>query len=377
MKINLKDVFENENMAFEVPERSIASPIDGEFISKTKANVFSQLGIESKSRKSFGRAARIVAIAAVIAVFISGLSVSAMTYFLPDNALNQAIEFNSKVDYSTLGTDINQVCESNGLEFKLTQVLCDNNIMMLALECPKYKGGYVQPEIVGFDVSDSDEVSIDEDSGQHIFLSVNGKKDYLCNSFFNGSDAAYYKVHRTKLPENMCYITYTELKNIHNNSKIKFSFDRLAYFDAESAEFPRVEGNWNFEFAINRSNTRKRLDSAKITLENGQKYKIKNISISPLGMYFDYKLDNTDSKALDDSLCSANQDKTLKITMKDGTVYTDGVLYNDMETQSSSGTINGLKHHEGCFEAFFKVAIDVDNIESITVLNEIIYQSKG
>lgn len=337
-----------------------------------------------KKRKAFTKKslARIIAVA-VVAVIVAGVtSVGATNYFAPDNALNQMIELNDKVDYTTLGTEVNAKASSNGLDFEIKQVLCDNNIICIPIKCPKYNGEYVKP-------------CMEVEEGDDPFkIYVNDKDNFgaLSRAEYDGSDdfISYDK----DLSPDMCYITIGGLRNIRDNTKITVKFTQVSYFDKYEKQCD-VTGDWEFNFYINRSNTRKKLDVKDLVFENGEKDVAIRFVISPLGFQYDYRIKHGKEIELSKELQELNLKSTsgsyimakhlatslngsdmVKITMKDGTVYSDGDKSRVIDSNCSfSSSTNNPKEY-GSLNAIFTKAIDVENIKTITILDQVLYEAE-
>ncbi len=364
MKINISEILDNEYAV--IPERSIAVKTDSALTKRIESATLKKMKNNNKKPRCLGR---IIAAAAVIAITVSSVSVGAMSYFKPDNAINSMIEYNGAVDYSTLGTDVKQTASSNGLDFYLDQVLCDNNIMHFAIKCPKYNGRYVQPDVY---------VTSDDDWEYHLKFLINGKENCDSENTFTGADF----VRDVTYKKDYFYVTYSGIKDLKDNSTVELSFDRLTYFDAaDENDTCNVKGNWKFEFKINRSKTRKRLEVNDISFDNGENYKVKNFSISPLGFRFDYKLTYSKKAKKTNTLSSKNLangisgNANVYVTMKDGTVYTNGNPDITLDTSVTAVTGKNENFETGDFEAIFSKAISVDNIKSIKIIDSVIYEA--
>lgn len=393
MKINLTDIFDSLNTKEinEIPENTLNTKQMNDVTDRVREKTLNTLGIQSKGKKRIKFSAkRILAIACAAAVIAGATSVGAANYFKPENAINQMIELNDKVDYSTLGTDVNITASSNGLDFHIDQVLCDNTIMYIPIKCPKYKGRLVRPKTEPLaDLGDTD-------FEEHCRLLINGKDSLSGMGVYTGNEALSYK---KNLQENCCYITLTDLDGIRNNSEIKLIFDKLVYFDVKDEnDICDAEGNWEFTFTLNRSNTRQKLDVEDMIFENGEHYVSKSFIISPLGFKYKYNLkyeeptgeyEGTEidlekpvTKApfgsdimFSESLARhLNGKAMITIEMLDGTIYTDSDEQYDIESHTSSSVNNILKKNSGELSATFNSAIDVQNIKSITILDKVIYQ---
>lgn len=342
-------------------------------VDKNKKNVFRKKQI-----------LRVVAIVAIFTVIAGATTVGATNYFIPDNALNQMIELNDKIDYSTLGTDINASASYNGLEFKIDKILCDNEIMILPIKCPKYNEKYVKPQIIS------------EEGQDPLKIFINGKEQFFGTNGYDGS-TEFISINKDLQPD-MTYLTITGLSNIRNNSQISIKFDKLSYFDSFE-EVCDIVGEWEFNFTINRSNTRKRLKVNDLSFENGGKYIAKSFTISPLGFTYKYNLKKGEPISFDNDLgitlpkTQANRDiifsnhiayslqgkAMIIITMKDGTIYSNGDDNYTIESSCSCEERTIFKHSYKTFgelNATFIKAIDIENIKTITILDEVLYESE-
>lgn len=397
MKINLTDIFDNldTNSINNIPENALNTKQMSEVAERVQANTLNKLGIKSKKKKRVHfPVKRFLAIACIIAVIAGATSVGAANYFKPDNAINQMIELNDKVDYSTLGTELDITASSSGLDFHIDQVLCDNAIMYIPIECPKHNGRYVRPKIEPLaDLGDIDDA-------EHFKILINGKEAFGGMHSYTGSDGLSYK---PDLHENYFYLVISDLEDMRNNSEIKLVFDKLVYFDIQdiddiSNDICDVEGTWEFTFTLNRSNTRQKLEVEDMIFENGEHYVSKSFIISPLGFKYEFGLKYEEPtgeyegteidlpkrmpKALEGSsilytehlVRSLRGEAMITIEMQDGTIYSDNDKKNSIESHCTVGTNHILKKSDGDVSAIFNSAIDVQNIKSITILDKVIYQ---
>ncbi|MGN1123438.1 MAG: DUF4179 domain-containing protein [Eubacterium sp.] len=339
--------------------------------------------VDNNKKKAFGKKhiIRIAAIATMVTIIAGATTVGAANYFVPDNSLNQMIELNDKIDYSTLGTDVNASASYNGIEFKIDKILCDNEIMAIPIKCPKYNGKYVKPQVISEEMDDP------------LKIFVNGKQQYFGTAGYDGS-TEFVSIHKELQPD-MTYLTITGLSNIRNNSKITIKFDRLLYFDGYD-EICDVKGDWEFNFTINRSDTRKKLDVNDLSFENGEKCVAKSFTISPLGFEYEYNIKKGEPVTVDNDLgitlpktqasgsfiFSNHLSYSLKgkamivITMKDGTVYTNGEDDYTIDSNCNFGENTILHKSFGGISATFIKAIDIDNIKTITILDKVLYESE-
>lgn len=325
---------------------------------------------------------RIIAIVTMFTLIATATTVGAANYFIPDNSLNEMIELNSDVDYSTLGTEVNAVASYNGVEFKISKILCDNDIMAFPIKCPKYNGIYVKPLIDCFE------------NDNYFEVYVNDKQQLLGVSEYDG--ATEFVSYKRDTEPYMCYITISGLRNIRNNSKIKIKFNRLSYFDNSSEEICDIKGDWEFNFTINRSNTRKELDINEITFDNGERCIPKKFSISPLGFRYEYIVKTAEPVTIENDLgiklpnfkannsylftkhieSSLSGRDIIIITMKDGTVYSNGDSNRTIESNCQFTSSTRFHNASGEINATFAKAIDIDNISKITILDKTLYKNQ-
>lgn len=391
MRISINDLLDNLTIeqTYDLIKETVPMEYNEEQIERIKGKVFDKLNIEkctkAKKRVPFRR---IIAIAAVILVICSATSVGAANYFKPDNSFNRFIELSKDVDYSTLGTDVDKTASAGGLDFYIGQVLCDNDIMVIPIKCPKYNGRYVAPDI---GETNNDKYYFD--------VLIDGKPDGNgCSS--NWDDEVKYDGTEG---EDYCNITLRGLSRVKNNSTVEIKFNHIIYFDVNveqiddeySYEECGVDGEWSFKFNINRANVRQKLDVNNFELENGEKYKLSNFIISPLGFSCEYKVSDWKYAAADETSlikfpkqvlnqCTLFQknisssltgDAIMLIEMKDGTILSNG----DHDDSRFDLRCEFAKEYDiryyGNIDATFTSTINVDDIKRITLLDNVIYEA--
>lgn len=385
MKISINDLFDDLTVeqTNDLIKETVPMEYNEELVNRIKDKVFDKMNIENttkvKKRIPFRR---IIAIAAVLLIVGSATSVGAANHFMPDNSFNQYLELSKDVDYSTLGNEVDVTASSSGLDFSINQVLCDNDILVLPFKCPKYDGRYVVPNC---DVSD--------DIG-YFNVYVDGKKSGdSMTQIFDDEDPN----------SDMCHITIGGLKNVRNNSKIKIEFNQVIYAVVDETkitddfiyETVDVDGVWTFEFNINRSNARKKLDVQDFTLDNGENYRLKNFVISPLGFRCEYRVygwkDAIKNVALPNELkkipgnkctlfgenlsSSLSGNGIMFIELNDGTVISNGDNTDSRFDLHTNLTIEHDTFMHGDIRANFKSTINVDDIKKITLLDNVIYEA--
>lgn len=295
-----------------------------------------------KSIKSV-KGKRLVAVIMAAVILCCGSTVGATVYFTPDSRFSQTLTIDDEIDLSTLGHEVNVSCEDNGYEFKLTQVLSDNNIFNCLIECPEIDGYLYAP--CGFDIFINSLPYFDS-YGECDYIDKDGK---AFNSVVCG------------------------LRNIKNGDKITLKFSQLKKYNLATDEIlldESIEGNWEFEFKTKRSDVKKELETVGIVMISNKEFTFDKVLISPLGLYFDFKNIKSDD-ALDLSFNHVEYTKDggyfVKVEMKDGTVYTDSY------EQSDHCLIECISN-ETC-DYIFSEPIDIDNIKSITIADNEIYKN--
>lgn len=343
MKINLYDVFDNLDVshADKIISSNMSSSIEGDVSDRIKKNVFGTLSIENKDKEKRLRITvfrRFAAIAAVIAIFCCATTAGAVIHFKPDSAFAQYLTFNDTVDLSTMGQDVNIVSSSSGYEVRLKQIISDNSTMHMVFECPLKDGVTLVPWSVNG-------------------IKINGR------SYYEGWGTSGYI-----LDNNLFAIVFHDMQNIKNNDTITVTFDGIQDFYDYSN---RVDGQWIFEFDAVRANVKTSLEPTTDTYKDiqGYEYKIKKLTVSPLGIYINYRQINGTSKdPVNENLNELAQEGKADITvkMKDGTVYSDTADNQSLMVISSSTAIMGLPMTGSMGISFYEI-IDVDEIESISL----------
>lgn len=351
MKINLYDAFDDldVNQADKMNDSNMLFTVESDVSDRIKKNVFNTLNIENRAKKKSLKISsfrRLVAIVAVIVIFCCATTAGAVIHFKPDSAFAEYLTINGDVDLSTMGQDVNISSSSNGYEVILKQIISDNSTMHLIFDCPTKDGELLAP----WSVND---------------IKVNGISYY--DSWGN---SGYI------LDDHSFALVFHDLKNIKNHDRITISFDRIENLYNKSNE---ADGRWNFEFDAVRANVKTRLDPSADTYKDiqGYEYKIKKLTVSPLGIYISYRqINGTSSDPVNENLNELAQEGKAAITvkMKDGTVYSDAPDNQSLMVSSSGTAISGMPI-TGSMGISFKEIIDVDEIESIILGEYEIYHS--
>ena len=351
MKINLYKVFDEsdaENLK-NVSYDNITVPIDEETAEGIKSKVFDRLNLNSnenstvKKKRKVISFRRLIAIAAVLVIVLGSITTGATVHFKPDSALAQYLTFDDTVDLSTLGQDLDVHSISNGYEFALKQVLSDNYTMHLLIECPTENDLVLYPH--------------------ELDIRVNGRP------YFDGFGTAVWLKE-----DNICNLVIQGLRNIKNNDTVTIKVSSLRCFNIKTEDFidNEIKGDWSFDFNAVRADVKQKLDCVKTIKDAESEYEIKRLTVSPLGMYIDYKQINGDS-SYDKGVFnnSINEDFVI-IEMKDGTLYTNAVDARDFDL-TVGGTARFGQPYRGNIDVTFLKVINVDDIKSITVDGNVIY----
>lgn len=375
MKYNISDAF--ENLEIEETEKivnSIKVNYNDEFTEKIRQRVVynsektADNGIHKKKRFSVKS---VIAFAAAFVILLCGITAGAGTYFEPNSTLNKIFHFKNDSELSDgFGWNVDSVCESNGYELRLTQVMSDNTTLYIAFDCPKEdKTVWIpnQPEIcIKFD-------------GEEL---TNGSYNYFCK-------------------EDSFVLVVTNYDEIRDNTKVEIEFDKLGSFFAGNTEeiteilksqghsdeeiadlihyneyglayalelpIETVDGNWCFEFNTIETDVKKEFEFDGFVYDEHHSLPIKitKAEISPLAVYLELA-------EADGEVPSDISEKGLVIEMKDGTVYTS----NDDSLQEGTvmswhGTDGGKLN--GNMDMYFKNIIDTDDVKTISLAGTVIY----
>ena len=353
MKINLYKVFDESDMdnLVNVSDDNITVSIDCETAQRVKARVFDKLSINSEGKASANKRRkiisyrRLIAIAAVVVILLGSITTGATVHFKPDSALAQYLTFDDTVDLNTLGQDLDVHTESNGYELTLKQVMSDNYTMHLLIECPTENDLILFPN--------------------ELDIRVNGR------AYFDGFSQTlrFYD-------NNMCDLIIQGLRNIKNNDTVTIKVTSLSYYNYKTEDFTdnEIKGDWTFEFDALRADVKQKLDCVKTIKDEESEYKIKRLIVSPLGMYIDFKQVKGDSSTGRSFVENSINEDYVIVEMKDGTLYTNAVSARDFDI-SVGGTARFGHAYRGNIDVTFLKVINIDDIKSITIDNNVIYKA--
>lgn len=356
MKINLSDVFDELDIenTDRIPGEGLTADYNNDITERVKSNVLTALDIqtENKRKKRLTRSiGRLIAAAAAVAVFASCISVGATVYFKPDSRIAQYLTYSDDVDMNTLGQDVNIKQSYGDYELTLVQVLSDNSTMQLLFESEQIDDWTPFPE--------------------EIQIKINGKR-------YDGGNGFTTRVH----DDGYCYVTIEGLRNIKTGDNVEVVVTGIGLYNVRQDKYDESSDDveMSFDFQANRANVKRNIDVSDAVFGE-EEYKIKNCVVSPLGFYFDFTVEETDStKNLE--LINAHTDiakngegSSIVVEMKDGTIYSDDL--DDCHITVSVGATNeflggGIK---GNYDAVFDTVINVDEIKSITVSGNVLYQA--
>lgn len=294
--------------------------------------------ISSQKSKKISKKKLIVSI--LVATFMIGTIAMASEYFESDldNIFLNLLSINkndTRLDSATV--NVNKTVSNNGLDLTVRQTLGDDHALYIILDVIAPKGIKI-PKNAYFNTTNID---------LHKFNGGGWSFEDLNDSNYSDNKKSYI-------------IDYHSQSNLTNN-KISLSFYDFGYYSEKDKKFINlIKGKWNLSWDLKYNNTSKTFKVNHFVKENNYKSFITSISISPISIYVNLLGDQYDNFII------------TAITMKDGTVH-NGDMSNltDKECifRSGGGGSSFLKSHVS--GNFFKI-LDVNEIESVTIGNEII-----
>ena len=226
----------------------------------------------------------------------------------------------------TAGEYVNKTVSDNGMDVTIRQTLGDEHTIHIILDVVAPNNIKI-PQYAHFDDS-------------YINLAKDGSAGWGFEDLdddFNDNKASYL-------------ISYNTEANLTDNNNITLSLKDFGYYSDATDEFiPLVKGQWDLSWDLKYENITKTTSVNRFVKENKYMSIITSIKVSPISISA-----NLVGMRYDDFYIS-------KITMKDGTIY-DNSKFN---SSSSSSFLKGYTSVE------FNKVIDVDNIKSITIGNEV------
>jgi len=375
MKYNLSDTF--ENLEIEEAEKivgSIKANYNDEITEKIRQRVVFQM--HDAANDNCSKAKRhslksMIALAAAVVIALCSITVGAGMYFEPKGSLNKIFTFKSNDDLlDGMGWNVDSVCESNGYELRLTQVMSDNTTMYIAFDCPKEDKNVWLP------------------NQSEISIKFNGRE------LSNGSCNLFCK-------EDSFILAVTSYDEIRDNTKVEIAFDKLgSYFSGNNDEIADilrsqghteaeiedlvthnkywlayaldlpaeiVAGNWSFAFNTIETDVKKEFEYDGLVYAKLHMSPIKIIKaeISPLAL-------NLELAEVDGEVPVSISDEGLVIEMKDGTVYTSNDDSLQEGTVSSWHGTDGGKLN-GNMDMYFENIINTDDVKTISLGGTVIY----
>lgn len=374
MKYNLSDVF--ENLEIEETEKivdKIKADYDDEFTEKIRQKVVYKSDNNNNviSKKKRFSIKSLIAAAAAVVIVLCSITAGAGMYFEPKGSFNKIFSFKNSDDLlDGIGWNVDCVCESNGYELRLTQVMSDNKTLYIAFDCPKEdKTVWLpnQPELcIKF-------------NGKEL---TNGSYNWFCkeDSFIFAvtnydliRDNTKVEIEFTKLSSyfsgNTEEITALLKEQGHSDEEIADLVKYNEYGLGYALELPieTVDGNWHFEFNTIETDAQKdfEYDGLVYLPHHSSPIKITKSAVSPLAVYLEFA-------EVDGEVPPDISDEGLVIEMKDGTVYTSNDDSLEEATTSSWHGTDGGKLH-GNMDMYFKNIINTDDIKSISLGGIVIY----
>lgn len=224
------------------------------------------------------------------------------------------------------GESVNKTVSNSGLDVTVRQTLGDEHTIHIILDVVAPNNVKI-PQYAHFDES-------------YINLAKKGSAgwgfEYLDDDF-NDNKASYL-------------ISYNTEAKLTNKNNISLSFKDFGYYSDDTDKFiPIIKGKWDLSWDLKYENLTKTIKFNHFVKENKYMSIITSIKVSPLSISA-----NLIGMRYDDFYIS-------KITMKNGAVYDA----NEFNSSASSSFLKGYTSVE------FNKVIDVDNIKSITIGNEV------
>lgn len=275
----------------------------------------------------------------LIAIMMIGTIAMADEYFESnlDNAFLNLLSINKNdTSLDSAAVNVNKTVSQNGLDLTIKQTLGDDHSIYIILDVVVPKDIEI-PENAYFNTSN---INLDKSGGiGWSFQELNNKYDDNKKSYI---------------------IDFSSQAKLTNN-KITLDFYDFGYYSEKNKKFiTLVEGNWKLSWDLKYNNTSKTFKVNHFVKENHYKSIITSISISPISIYVNLLGDNYDNFNIS------------KITMKNGIVY-NGEMYNlsNRECIFSSAS-SGSSLFKSYTSGNFTKILDVDEIDSITIGNEVI-----
>lgn len=235
------------------------------------------------------------------------------------------------------GENVNKTVSNNGLDLTVKQTLGDNHTLYILIDIntPKDLG------VIKF--ADFNEYNISLNKTSSAGWSIEEIEDD------NPNDSKYSFL-----------ISYNTASNLSDN-KITLDFKDFGYYSDEKNDFVTlIEGNWKLSWDLCYKNTSKNFRVNHFIRDNNYMSIITDISISPISISANIigaKYEDFEIRA---------------ITMKDGTIY--NTTYTEPYEESLySGSSSSSSIFKSYTSVNFTKTINVDDIKSITIGNEVIY----
>lgn len=224
------------------------------------------------------------------------------------------------------GESVNKTISNNGLDVTVRQTLGDEHTLHIIL-----------------DVVSPDNIKIPQyaqfnDSSINLTKNSNAGWGFVnLDNNFNDNKASYL-------------ISYNTQADLTDKNNITLSLKDFGYYSDDNDKFiPLIKGQWDLSWDLKYENLTKTINFYRFIKENRYRSIITSIKISPI--------------SISANLIGMNYDNFYisKINMKDGTVY-DTTYFN------SSASTSFLKAYTS---SEFNKVINVDDIDSITIGNEV------
>lgn len=287
----------------------------------------------------------------LVAVFVLAMGGIAVANVVMDNNFVNYLKPSSETQTAALnnsGADISAEATSNGWTIKTMQVVGDGHSIYLLFDVIAPEGTTMDNDYYLFGDS---------------FVNIN-------NSV--GAAGYHFDTLEDDNPNDnkvSMVLVYDAAENLVGKT-LNLEFANLTTFDSETGEESVLaEGSWKFDVPLDYSDLSQKLNPAADLEFNGRTYAIKELEVSPLGIYikigdnlgniYDKLVENGESDNLEDIA------DNIAVTMQDGSMLTD------MSGSYSSGLSIGFN-----LTYQFGKMVDTEQIAQIKLGDSVIYQAE-
>ncbi|WP_297132447.1 DUF4179 domain-containing protein [Terrisporobacter sp.] len=294
--------------------------------------------ITADKNKSFGKRKLIVAV--LIATMMIG-TVAMANEYIESNLDNSFLNFfgidKNDISLDAAGEDINKTVSNNGLDLTVTQTLGDRHMLYILVDITTPKNIKI-PKYPTFNEYD-------------IYLDNRGSAGWGMEELedYNPNDNKYRYL-----------VSYNTESNL-NDDRVTLDFKDFGYYSEKDNEFiTLIKGNWKLSWDLKYKNLSKKFKVNHFVKENNYKSIITSIEVSPISISVNLLGD------------SYNNFVISSITMKDGTTYDTGLVSSAEKNNLFLGGSTSTSFFKSYHSINFSQIINVEDIKSITIGNEII-----